>query len=98
MSNEEETPPEVLDRKRIRERREELGWSMDRAGEEAGFAGKRPGARWNQFENGHIPDPQVSNVIRIARALGLAIDDVLLDPPRAARAPRSPRSRPAPRT
>jgi transcriptional regulator with XRE-family HTH domain len=70
-----------LNLERMRTRREALGWSMDMAATRAGFGGQRPGARWNQFENGHVADPAISSVIAIANALGLTINEILLDPP-----------------
>jgi transcriptional regulator with XRE-family HTH domain len=90
LATEEDEPmpdakPLYLNTERIAAAREALGWSLDEAGARAGFEGKRPGGRWNQIEKGHIADPQISTLYRIARALGLELTEILVDPPRAAK-------------
>jgi transcriptional regulator with XRE-family HTH domain len=50
----------------IKSRREQLGLSQDEAATLAGFPNRQ---KWSQYENGRIPDPQLSTLEAIAKAL-----------------------------
>lgn len=51
----------------IRTRREQLGLTQEEAATAAGFANRQ---KWSQYEAGRVPDPQLSTLEGIARALG----------------------------
>ncbi|HYF36162.1 MAG TPA: helix-turn-helix transcriptional regulator [Prosthecobacter sp.] len=50
----------------IRQRREQLGLTLAQAAELAGFPNAQ---KWWQLENGRIPDPQISTLEAMAKAL-----------------------------
>jgi transcriptional regulator with XRE-family HTH domain len=50
----------------IRSRREQLGLSQDAAAKLAGFSNRQ---KWSNYETGQIPDPQLSTLEAIAKAL-----------------------------
>jgi transcriptional regulator with XRE-family HTH domain len=50
----------------IRQRRETLKLTQAEAAKLAGFSNLQ---KWSQYETGRIPDPQLSSVIAIAKAL-----------------------------
>jgi transcriptional regulator with XRE-family HTH domain len=50
----------------IRQRREQLGLTQQQCADAAGFPNLQ---KWSQIENGHIADPQLSTLERIAKAL-----------------------------
>ena len=65
-----------LNRKKIRELREARGWSLARAATEAGMGNRQ---QWEKVEAGRVADPSISTVERIARALGVGIDELMTD-------------------
>lgn len=50
----------------IRKRRDELGLTQAEAADKAGFPNAQ---KWSNYENGRIPDPQLSTLEAIAKAL-----------------------------
>lgn len=50
----------------IRQRRMQLGLTQQQAADAAGFPNLQ---KWSQYENGRIPDPQLSSLEAIAKAL-----------------------------
>lgn len=65
-----------LDRAKIRALREAKGWSLARAAREAGW---KHGQQWHQVEFGKVADPSFSTVERMARALGVTVNDLVAD-------------------
>ncbi len=62
----------------IKRRRVAAGWSMAEAARRAGMGSRQA---WQHIESGSRPDPTVSTLQRIARALGCGVDDLLSDLP-----------------
>lgn len=58
----------------IRTRREQLGLTQAQAAERAGFPNLQ---KWSQYENGRIPDPQLSSLEAIAQALNCKVAKLL---------------------
>ena len=65
-----------LDRSRIRQLRLKLGLSQDEAAQLAGLSGRQ---QWNNIETGDRPNPSIETVEKIAKALGVKVDDLLKD-------------------
>ena len=65
-----------LNRKKIRNLREARGWSLARAATEAGMSNRQ---QWEKVEAGRVADPSISTVERMARALGVGIDELMAD-------------------
>ena len=65
-----------LSRATIRRLREAKGWSLAVAAREAGM---KYAQQWHQVEAGKVADPSISTVERMARALGVGIDDLMAD-------------------
>ena len=66
----------TLDHRKIRQLREARGWTLAVA---ADHAGMRNLQQWQQIESGQRRDPGVSTVDRIARALGVKLDELMTD-------------------
>jgi transcriptional regulator with XRE-family HTH domain len=60
----------------IRQRREQLGLTQQQAADAAGFPNLQ---KWSQYETGKIPDPQLSSLESIARALKCKVGKLLKD-------------------
>jgi transcriptional regulator with XRE-family HTH domain len=58
----------------IRQRREQLKLTQAEAAKRAGFPNLQ---KWSQYENGHIPDPQLSSLESIAKALRCSVARLL---------------------
>jgi transcriptional regulator with XRE-family HTH domain len=71
-----------VNRERIRTAREARGWSMDEAGSRAGFEGPAPGPPVEQDRERHVGRPADLTLYRVAKALGLELTEILVDPPR----------------
>lgn len=54
----------------IRQRREALGLTQQQAADAAGFPNLQ---KWSNYENGRIPDPRLSSLEAIARALKCSV-------------------------
>jgi transcriptional regulator with XRE-family HTH domain len=65
-----------LDRGKIRELRVSKGWSHAEAARHAGMANRQ---QWEAIESGRRADPSFSTVQRIARALGVTLDELAAD-------------------
>lgn len=66
---------QVLDLKRIRERRQELGLTMEAAAERADMSSK---GHWSDIENGTKTAITVGTFVKMARALKLPPAELLL--------------------
>lgn len=64
----------TLDLEKIRRLRQQAGLTMQAAAEKAGLDNRQ---RWNSVESGRRADPSVSTVAKIAKALGVKVDDLL---------------------
>jgi transcriptional regulator with XRE-family HTH domain len=58
----------------IRQRREQLGLTQADAAKRAGFPNLQ---KWSQYETGRIPDPQLSSLEAIAKALKCGVARLL---------------------
>lgn len=58
----------------IRQRREQLGLTQAEAAKAAGFPNLQ---KWSQYETGRIPDPQLSSLESIAKALRCSVARLL---------------------
>lgn len=67
----------MVNRDEIRRRRIELEFTLQEAGERAGFSGRQ---RWSGIEQGERSNPSVTTMAAVARALGCTIEDLLLPP------------------
>lgn len=59
----------------VKNRRERLGLSQHRAAQSVGWTAQR----WSDFENGRNPDPRISTLAAVARALRCGIGSLVLD-------------------
>ena len=66
----------ALDREKIRTLRKERGYTIQQAAERAGM---KSGGQWSSIEAGTRRDPSFSTVQRIARALGVGIEELAAD-------------------
>ena len=69
--------PVPIDIVKLKTLRESRGWTMQQAAEAANLSGGRQS--WNDVESGRRPNPTVDTALRIARALGVKIDDLVTD-------------------
>ncbi len=65
-----------LDREKIRELRIAQGWSYAQAAYRAGMTHRQ---QWQNVEAGRVADPSISTVERMARALGVGVDELLVE-------------------
>jgi transcriptional regulator with XRE-family HTH domain len=70
-----------FDWKRIKPRRVKLDKTMPQCAADAGLPNRQ---KWYQYETGKVPDPQLSTLEGIARALDWDVNDLLAPPPRRA--------------
>lgn len=68
-----------IDREKIRARRIARQLTLEEAGRAAGFVASGAAVRWHDLESGKIPDPRISTVVNVARALGCSVEDLLVD-------------------
>jgi transcriptional regulator with XRE-family HTH domain len=66
-----------LDTHKLRALRVGRGWTYAEAAERAGMTNRQ---RWYAVESGQRADPSISTVERMARALGVTVDDLLVKP------------------
>lgn len=63
-----------LHRQKIRQLRKAKGWTLADAAREAGM---NSGEQWRQIEAGIRRDPSISTIERMAKALGVTVNDLL---------------------
>jgi transcriptional regulator with XRE-family HTH domain len=59
---------------RIRQLRLQAGLTLQQAADKAGLTNRQ---KWARLEAGGVPDPQISTLERIARALGVSVGELL---------------------
>jgi transcriptional regulator with XRE-family HTH domain len=60
--------------KAIRPRREKLGLTQQECADAAGFPNLQ---KWSNYENGRVPDPQLSTLEAIAKALKWSVKNLI---------------------
>ncbi len=58
----------------IRKRREQLGLTQKQCADAAGFPNLQ---KWSNYENGRVPDPRLSTLESIARALKCRVPQLI---------------------
>jgi len=65
----------ILDPQKVRDRREKLKLTQTKCAELSGM----PVPHWNRIEAGGRPDPQLSTLARVAKALRCKITEIVSD-------------------
>ncbi|HEX8324328.1 MAG TPA: helix-turn-helix transcriptional regulator [Tepidisphaeraceae bacterium] len=64
----------ALDVGKLKALREAKGWTLQQAAEAAGLGARQ---KWSDLESGRRANPTIDTVQRMAKALGVKVDDLL---------------------